>query len=73
MKCPPVDRPDSFIQGGGARNAPKCPAAKGRNGPQQRRGRNDWSTADIRAAMEKKSEEFKAHGSEIYWTKPAAE
>jgi phosphomethylpyrimidine synthase len=38
------------------------------------RGTNDTlSTAEIRAAMEKKSEEFKAHGSEIYWTKPAAE
>jgi len=43
------------------------------------RGKNDWSpvdglsTADIRAAMEKKSEEFRQHGSEIYWTKPAAE
>jgi len=47
------------------------------------RGKNDWnptdsnvggmSTEDIRAAMEMKSEEFKKHGSEIYWTKPAAE
>lgn len=38
------------------------------------RATNDTlSTAEIRAAMEKKSEEFKAHGSEIYWTKPAAE
>ena len=43
------------------------------------KGKNDWSpddglsTADIRAAMEKKSEEFRQHGSEIYWTKPAAE
>jgi phosphomethylpyrimidine synthase len=38
------------------------------------RQKNDTlSTQEIRAAMEKKSEEFKAHGSEIYWTKPAAE
>jgi phosphomethylpyrimidine synthase len=38
------------------------------------RAKNDTlSSAEIRAAMEKKSEEFKAHGSEIYWTKPAAE
>jgi phosphomethylpyrimidine synthase len=38
------------------------------------RATNDtMSTQEIRAAMEKKSEEFKAHGSEIYWTKPAAE
>jgi phosphomethylpyrimidine synthase len=38
------------------------------------RATNDTlSTQEIRAAMEKKSEEFKAHGSEIYWTKPAAE
>jgi phosphomethylpyrimidine synthase len=31
------------------------------------------SAAEIRAAMEKKSEEFKAHGSEIYIPKHAAE
>ena len=38
------------------------------------RQKNDTlSTQEIRAAMAKKSEEFKAHGSEIYWTKPAAE
>jgi len=36
------------------------------------RGANDTlSTAEIRAAMEKKSEEFKAAGSEIYLTRPA--
>ena len=49
------------------------------------RGQNDWSpegsmkeggglsTAEIRAAMEKKAAEFREHGSEIYWHKPAAE
>ena len=38
------------------------------------RGQNDsLSTAEIRAAMAKKSEEFRAKGSEIYVTKPAAE
>ncbi|MDE2181729.1 MAG: phosphomethylpyrimidine synthase ThiC [Alphaproteobacteria bacterium] len=47
------------------------------------RGKNDWtpedsnrgglSTAEIRAAMEKKAAEFRDHGSEIYWQKPAAE
>ncbi len=31
------------------------------------------STAEIRAAMEKKAAEFREHGSEIYWHKPAAE
>jgi phosphomethylpyrimidine synthase len=38
-----------------------------------RKTNDTLSTQEIRAAMEKKSEEFKAHGSEIYWTKPAAE
>jgi phosphomethylpyrimidine synthase len=38
------------------------------------RGRNDTlSSAEIRAAMEKKSEEFRARGSEIYIPKTAAE
>ncbi|HEY5047274.1 MAG TPA: phosphomethylpyrimidine synthase ThiC [Rhizomicrobium sp.] len=38
------------------------------------RGSNDTlSTAEIRAAMAKKAEEFRARGSEIYVTKPAAE
>ena len=43
------------------------------------KGRNDWgsadglSTAEIRAAMEKKAEEFKEHGGEIYLPKDAAE
>ena len=38
------------------------------------RGTNDsMSTAEIRAAMAKKSEEFKQHGGEIYVHKPAAE
>jgi phosphomethylpyrimidine synthase len=38
------------------------------------RGSNDTlSTAEIRAAMAKKSEEFRAKGSEIYVAKPAAE
>ncbi len=38
------------------------------------RGSNDsMSTAEIRAAMAKKSEEFKAAGGEIYLHKPAAE
>jgi len=38
------------------------------------RGSNDsMSTAEIRAAMAKKSEEFKASGGEIYLQKPAAE
>ena len=43
------------------------------------RGKNDWdpgqglSTAEIRAAMEKKSAEFREHGSEIYLPKDAAE
>ena len=38
------------------------------------RGQNDsMSTAEIRAAMEKKSREFKEHGGEIYIHKPAAE
>jgi phosphomethylpyrimidine synthase len=38
------------------------------------RGSNDTlSTAEIRAAMAKKAEEFKQGGSEIYVTKPAAE
>jgi phosphomethylpyrimidine synthase len=38
------------------------------------RGSNDTlSTAQIRAAMAKKSEEFRAKGSEIYVTKPAVE
>ncbi len=38
------------------------------------RGKNDsLSTAEIRAAMAKKAEEFKRSGGEIYVTKPAAE
>ncbi len=43
------------------------------------KGRNDWgsadgmSTAEIRAAMDKKAEEFKDHGGEIYLPKDAAE
>ncbi|MCP5410704.1 MAG: phosphomethylpyrimidine synthase ThiC [Alphaproteobacteria bacterium] len=38
------------------------------------KGKNDTlSTAEIRAAMEKKSEEFKQSGGEIYLHKPAAE
>jgi phosphomethylpyrimidine synthase len=43
------------------------------------RGRNDWSpdnglsTAEIRAAMEKKAQEFRDHGGEIYLPKDAAE
>jgi phosphomethylpyrimidine synthase len=38
------------------------------------RGSNDsMSTAEIRAAMAKKSDEFRARGSEIYVSKPAAE
>ncbi len=38
------------------------------------KGRNDtMSTAEIRAAMAKKSEEFKQSGGEIYLHKPAAE
>ena len=38
------------------------------------RGSNDsMSTAEIRAAMAKKSEEFKQGGGEIYLHKPAAE
>jgi len=38
------------------------------------RGKNDsLSTAEIRAAMAKKAEEFKQSGGEIYVTKPAAE
>jgi phosphomethylpyrimidine synthase len=38
------------------------------------RGSNDTlSTAEIRAAMAKKSDEFRAKGSEIYVTRPAAE
>ncbi|HEX4159743.1 MAG TPA: phosphomethylpyrimidine synthase ThiC [Rhizomicrobium sp.] len=38
------------------------------------RGQNDTlSTAEIRAAMEKKSAEFRAQGSEIYVTAPAPE
>jgi len=38
------------------------------------KGKNDTlSTAEIRAAMEKKAAEFREHGSEIYWTTPAAE
>ncbi|MBS0272821.1 MAG: phosphomethylpyrimidine synthase ThiC [Proteobacteria bacterium] len=38
------------------------------------KGRNDTlSTAEIRAAMAKKSEEFKQHGGEIYLPKDAAE
>ena len=38
------------------------------------RGQNDTlSSAEIRAAMEKKSEEFRAQGSEIYVAKAAAE
>ena len=38
------------------------------------RGENDsLSTAEIRAAMAKKAEEFKQSGGEIYVTKPAAE
>jgi len=38
------------------------------------RGQNDGlSTAEIRAAMEKKSREFREHGSEIYLPKDAAE
>src|SRR5207342_3839784 len=38
------------------------------------RGKNDTlSTAEIRAAMAKKSEEFKQGGGEIYLHKPAAE
>ena len=43
------------------------------------RGKNDWdpgqglSTADIRAAMEKKAAEFRDLGGEIYLPKPAAE
>jgi phosphomethylpyrimidine synthase len=38
------------------------------------RGSNDTlSSADIRAAMAKKAEEFKQGGGEIYVHKPAAE
>jgi phosphomethylpyrimidine synthase len=38
------------------------------------RGTNDsMSTAEIRAAMEKKAEEFKQGGGEIYLTRPAAQ
>ncbi|HUO97758.1 MAG TPA: phosphomethylpyrimidine synthase ThiC [Rhizomicrobium sp.] len=43
------------------------------------KGRNDWSpdqglsTAEIRAAMEKKAQEFRDHGGEIYLPKDAAE
>ncbi|MGA7676641.1 MAG: phosphomethylpyrimidine synthase ThiC [Rhizomicrobium sp.] len=43
------------------------------------RGKNDWetgdtlSTAEIRAAMAKKAEEFRSHGGEIYLPKDAAE
>jgi phosphomethylpyrimidine synthase len=43
------------------------------------KGRNDWSpdqglsTAEIRAAMEKKAAEFRDHGGEIYLPKDAAE
>ena len=38
------------------------------------RGQNDTlSTAEIRAAMEKKAEEFRDHGGEIYLPKSAAE
>jgi phosphomethylpyrimidine synthase len=38
------------------------------------RGQNDGlSTAEIRAAMEKKAEEFRSHGGEIYLPKDAAE
>ncbi|MBN9556324.1 MAG: phosphomethylpyrimidine synthase ThiC [Alphaproteobacteria bacterium] len=38
------------------------------------RGQNDGlSTAEIRAAMEKKAEEFREHGGEIYLPKDAAE
>jgi hypothetical protein len=38
------------------------------------RGSNDTlSTAEIRAAMERKAAEFRAHGSEIYLPKVAAE
>jgi len=38
------------------------------------RGQNDTlSSAEIRAAMEKKSQEFRERGSEIYVAKPAAE
>ena len=38
------------------------------------KGKNDtMSTAEIRAAMAKKSEEFKQSGGEIYLHKPAAE
>ncbi|MDE2075116.1 MAG: phosphomethylpyrimidine synthase ThiC [Alphaproteobacteria bacterium] len=43
------------------------------------KGRNDWGTADglstaeIRAAMARKAEEFKDHGGEIYLPKDAAE
>jgi phosphomethylpyrimidine synthase len=38
------------------------------------KGKNDTlSTAEIRAAMAKKSEEFKQSGGEIYLHKPAAE
>jgi hypothetical protein len=38
------------------------------------KGKNDTlSTAEIRAAMAKKAEEFKQGGGEIYLHKPAAE
>ena len=38
------------------------------------KGKNDTlSTAEIRAAMAKKADEFKQSGGEIYLQKPAAE
>jgi phosphomethylpyrimidine synthase len=38
------------------------------------RGANETlSSAEIRAAMEKKSHEFRAQGSELYVSRPAAE
>jgi hypothetical protein len=42
--------------------------------PRRAKGQNDTlSTAEIRAAMAKKAEEFKQGGGEIYVHKPAAE
>ena len=54
---------------------PKFCSMKISPGSARRRARqNDgMSTAEIRAAMEKKSREFREHGSEIYLPKDAAE
>ena len=54
-----------LVGSGGGESVEVRDAAKGTN--------DTLSTAEIRAAMAKKSEEFKETGGEIYLQKPAAE